>query len=154
MAISACMYTVSLIFILTIADFPPQLVNMTHEGVSTAGYSGYTLSCTTSREEDLNPSSTLTLQWLDPDGIQITSGDRFTISGNQGPSRHFNITSRLTFNSLYTSQAGIYTCRTLLTITGTIVDHTVTHNFTVTVKCKSTYIRNSVFFTAHLACNM
>ena len=105
----------------------------------TAGYSGYTLFCTTDRDADLNPASTLTIQWLDSDGNVITSGDGFSITGTQGPVNDVNITSRLTFNSLMTSQAGLYTCRTLLTMPGTVVDHVhvVEDNFTVTVKCES-----------------
>ena len=102
----------------------------------TAGYSGYTLVCTTNREAGLNPASTLTIQWLDSDGNVITSGDDFSISGTQGPVNDVNITSKLTFSSLMTSQAGLYTCRTLLTIPGTVVDHTVEDNFTVSVKCE------------------
>ena len=117
------------------ADFPPQLVSITDEGVSTAGYAGYTLVCTTNREEDLNPASTLTVQWLDPEGDMITSGGDFSISGTQGPSSDVSITSRLTFNSLTTSQAGLYTCRTFLTIPGTVDNHKVEYNFTVAVKC-------------------
>ena len=117
-----------------VADFPPQLVNVTDEGVSTAGYSGYTLVCTTDRDGDLSPMSTLTLQWLDSEGNLITSGDSLTITGSQGPSNDISLTSRLTFNSLLTSQAGLYTCRTLLTIPGTVIDHPVEHNFTVAVK--------------------
>ena len=105
--------------------------------MSTAGYSGYTLVCTTDRDADLNPASTLTIQWLDSDGTVISSGDDLSISGTQGPVNDDHITSRLTFNSLMTSQAGLYTCRTLLTIPGTVVDHIVVDNFTVTVKCES-----------------
>ena len=107
--------------------------------MSTAGYTGYTLVCTTNREPDLNPASTLTVQWLNPEG-NITNGDDFSISGTQGPSSEVSITSRLTFNNiLMTSQAGLYTCRTLLTIPGTVVNHEVEYNFTVTVKCESSH---------------
>ena len=120
-----------------VADFPPQLVTVTDEGVSTAGYTGYALVCTAHREIDLSEESTLTVQWVDLEENVITSGDDFSISGTQGPSRDVNITSRLTFNSLTTSQAGLYTCRTFLTIPGTVIDHQVEYNFTVTVKCES-----------------
>ena len=120
-----------------IADFPPQTVTVTDEGVSTAGFSGYTLICNTNREQDLPSSSTLMVQWLGPDGNTITTGNGFTIIGTQGPSNDITLTSRLTFSNLLTSQAGLYTCRTLLTIPGTAVDHTVEHNFAVTVKRES-----------------
>ena len=119
-----------------VADFPPQLATVTDEGVSNAGYTGYALVCSTIREADLNPASTLSVQWLDPDGNVIMRGDDFSISGTQGPSSDVNITSGLTFNSLTTSQAGLYTCRTFLTIPGTVVSHQVEYNFTVTVKCE------------------
>ena len=121
-----------------VADFPPQLGTITYEGVSTAGYTGYALVCSTNREAALNPASTLSVQWLDPNGNVIMRGDDFSISGTQGPSSDVNITSRLTFNSLTTSQAGLYTCRTFLTIPGTGIDHQVEYNFTVTVKCECT----------------
>ena len=60
------------------------------------------------------------------------------ITGSEGPTNDVIVTSRLIFNSLLTSQAGEYTCRTLMTIPGTeILNHTVDATFTVIVKCKS-----------------
>ena len=121
-----------------VADFPPQLGTITYEGVSTAGYTGYTLVCSTNREVHLSQASTLSVQWVDPNGNVIISGDDFSISGTQGPSSDVIITSRLTFNSLTTSQAGLYICRTFLTIPGTVVNYQVEYRFTVTIKCECT----------------
>ena len=142
---SCCCIIIIIIFCAAI-DFPPQLVTVTDEGVSTAGYTDYTLVCTANRAADLNPLSTLTVQWLDSEGNEITNGDDFSISGTQEPSSDVNITSRLTFNNiLMTSQAGLYTCRTLLTIPGTVDDHQVEDNFTVTVKCESCSHRGAAY---------
>ena len=105
---------------------------ITDEGISMAGFSGYTLICNTSKEP-LRPA--LAVQWLDPRGIVIVSGTNFTISGS-GPTTDTVLTSRLTFNNLYTSQAGQYTCQTLQTIPGIVSNHPETVTFTVAVKCK------------------
>ena len=81
--------------------------------------------------------STISVQWLSSDGLKV-AGDGFTMTGSEGPSTDAVITSSLTFNSLLTSHAGEYTCRTSLTISGTeVVNHTVDVTFTVRVKCKS-----------------
>ena len=116
--------------------FPTQLVDpIADEGISSAGFSGYTLICNTSKEPDLPPSTTLAVQWLDPRGNIISSGTNFTSSG-AGPTMDIVLTSRLNFNDLYTSQAGEYTCRTLQTIPGTVTNHPEPVTFTVQVKCK------------------
>ena len=118
------------------AGFPTQLVDdITDEGVSLAGFSGYTLICNTSREPDLPPTSTLAVQWLDPRENIISNGENFTISG-AGPTTDVGLISRLVFNSLYISQAGIYTCRTLQTIPGTVTNHPELVTFPVQVKCE------------------
>ena len=116
--------------------FPTQEVDpITDEGIPTAGFSGYTLTCNTSKEPDLPPTSTLAVQWLDPSGSVIVNGTNFTISGS-GPTTDTVFTSRMTFNSLYTSQAGEYTCRTLQTIPGIVTNHPEPVTFTVAVKCE------------------
>jgi hypothetical protein len=75
------------------------------------------------------------VQWLDPRGNVISSGENFTISG-VGPTNDVGLISRLVFNSLYTSQAGDYTCRTLQTIPGTVINHPEPVTFSIQVKCK------------------
>ena len=116
--------------------FPTQAVDpITDEGMSTAGFSGYTLICNTSKEPDLPLTATLAVVWLDPSGNVIENGMNFTVSGSDRTTDDV-LTSRLTFNNLYTSQSGEYTCRTLQTIVGTVTDHPEPITFTVTVKCK------------------
>ena len=128
-------HTTQLLIILS--GFPTQEVHpITTEGISTAGFSGYTLICNTSKESDLPSTSTLVVQWLDQRGNLINAaGVNFTVSGS-GPTTDTVLTSRLTFNHLYTSQAGVYTCRTLLTIPGTVSNHTELTSITVYVKCQ------------------
>ena len=108
---------------------------MSAEGTSVAEFSGYTLICNTSKEPDLLSISTLTVQWLDQRGSRIIDGVNFTIS-ESGPTTDTVLTSRLIFNNLYTSQAGVYTCKALLTIPGTINSHPELMQFTVYVKCE------------------
>ena len=116
--------------------FPTQMVDpITDKGISTAGFSGYTLICYCNKEPDLPPTSTLMVQWLDLSGGTVADGGNFTISGS-GPSTDIVLTSRLTFNSLYTSQAGQYTCKTLLTIPDIVTNHPMSVTFTVAVKCE------------------
>ena len=80
------------------------------------------------------------MQWLDLNDVVISEGNpNHTISGG-GPTTNTVLTSRLTFNSLYTSQAGEYSCRTLLTIPGTVDNHAIEEIFTVAVKCKHSII--------------
>ena len=116
--------------------FPIQFVDdIAVEGVSLAGLSGYTLICNTSREPDLPSETILAAQWLDPRGNIISNGENFTISG-AGPTTDVGLISRLVFNSLYTSQAGVYTCRTLQTIPGTVTNHPELVTLPVQVKCE------------------
>ncbi len=118
-------------------DFPVQSVDpISTEGGSIAGFPGYTLICSTTKNRFLSTSATLAVQWLDLTGAVISAGNpNFTISG-VGPTTSTILTSRLTFNHLYTSQAGEYTCRTLLTIPGTVDNHNIDETFTVSVKRK------------------
>ena len=108
---------------------------MSAEGTSIAGVSGFTLTCNTRKEPDLLATSTLTVQWLDQRGSRIRDGVNFTIS-ESGPTTDTVLTSRLIFNTIYTSQAGVYTCKALLTIPGTINNHPELMQFTVHVKCE------------------
>ena len=128
------------LFHIPIAGFPTQQVDLiTDEGTSTAGFSGYTLICITSKEPDLPPTSSLAVEWLDPRGNVILNGTNFTVSGS-GRTTDIVLTSRLTFNNIYTSQSGEYTCRTLQTIFGTVTNHPEPVSFTVNVKrtkCKT-----------------
>lgn len=118
-----------------IVGFPPQNATVFHEGDFTAASSNYVLVCSVEREEDLSNTSTLAVEWLDPRGNVISDGSNFTIS-DAGPTTNSTLTSRLYFNSLYTSQAGNYTCRSLLTIPGTVTDNPFPVTFTVNVKRK------------------
>lgn len=127
----------NLFYLFIAIGFPPQHVNVTDEGTSIAGSSGYTLICTITRERDLSPMSTLSVQWLDPDG-SVIDGDGFSVSGTQGPSSDIVFTSRLTFLNLLTSQSGHYICRSLLTIPGTgISNYPVDSSFFVEVNRES-----------------
>lgn len=121
---------------LMLTGFPLQNVTVTDEGVSTAGYAGYSLLCNVTREQDLSSLTTISIQWLDPSGLEI-SGDQAINISSEGSANDDIVTSALVFNSLLTSQAGEYTCRTVMTIPGTdIFNYTVDEAFTVTVKCK------------------
>ena len=123
------------VIILCYIDFPSQNVTLIEEGLSTAGYSNYTLLCTTTREQHLSSLTAISVQWLGPNGSEI-SGDKFNIV-TEGSENGAVLISRLIFNNLLTSQAGDYTCRTALTIPGTdILNYTVNATFTLAVKCK------------------
>lgn len=121
-----------------IAGFSAQNVIITDEGVSTAGYPGYSLLCTVTREQDLSSLTTIFIQWLDStSGLEI-SGDQAINVNSSGSANDAIITSRLIFNSLLTSQAREYTCRTSMSIPGTeIFNYTVDEVFPITVKCKT-----------------
>ena len=113
-----------------------QNVSIIEEGLSTAGHPGYMLLCTVLREQLLTSSTTLSLQWLDSEGLEIVSGgENFVIE--EGSPSGFALTSTLAFTSLITSLAGEYVCRASMTIPCTeILNHTVDSLYTVTVKCE------------------
>ena len=119
------------------------MTDVTAEGVSTAGFSGYILICNISREPDLSSTSALAVQWLDPRGNIIRSGENFTIYFI-GPTTDVSLISGLVFNSLYTSQTGVYTCRSLLTIPGIVRNHPELVTFPVQVKCEHCSIHVNV----------
>ena len=120
-----------------ITGFPPQNTTVTDEGVSIAGYSGYSLLCTAIRDQDLSSSTTISILWLDSNGLEV-SGNQSTNMSSEGSANNDMVTNRLSFDSLLTSQAGEYTCKTAMTIPGTdILNYTVDETFIVTVKCKS-----------------
>ena len=122
---------------MVVVGFPAQYVTVTDEGVPTAGYAGYSLLCTVTREQDLSSSTTISIQWLEPSGLEISGGDQAINISSEGSANDVTVTSSLVFNSLLTSQAGEYTCRTSMTIPGTdIFNYTVDETFTIAVKCK------------------
>ena len=125
------------VFNVLFTEFPTQVADITAEGIATAGFSGYTLICSTSREPGLPPTSTLAVHWLGPRGCIISSGENFTVSG-VGPTTDANLISRLVFNRLYTSQSGHYICTTFQTIPGRVINHPESVTFSVEVKCELT----------------
>ena len=120
-----------------IVGFPAQNVTVTNEGVSIAGYAGYSLLCTVTREQDLSSLTIISIEWFDPNGLEILGSDQAINISSEGSANDPIITSRLIFNSLLTSQAGEYTCRSSMTIPATdIFNYTVDEAFIITVKCK------------------
>ena len=118
-----------------LSGFPPQNASIYDDGDSSAGSSNYVLICSVQREGDLSNSSTLAVEWLSPNGSVISSGDNFTVS-DAGPTNASRLTCRLSFTNMYTYQTGTYTCRSLLTISGTVDGHPYSVPFTVKLKCK------------------
>ena len=120
-----------------VSGFPPQNVTVTDEGMSIAGYSDYSLLCTVNRNQHLSSSSMISIQWLGPDGLEVSEENQFIITSSEESTNDIVVTSSLIFNSLLTSQAGEYTCRTSMTIPGTdVLNYTVDQTFIVSVKCK------------------
>ena len=115
-------------------DVPLPLVDISDEGEPIAGYFDYALICVTERDPYLSSLSTLAVQWLNSSGNKITGGVNFTIF-ESGPTNDTVLESRLSFSNLYTSQAGVYECRALLSIPGTDINYSVRANFSVHVKC-------------------
>jgi hypothetical protein len=84
----------------------------------------------------MSPSATLSLQWLDSDD-KIIDGEKFSISGIQGPSNKVMLTSRLLFDRLLTSHTGVYKCVSFLTIPGTdVYNYSVNETIRVSVESK------------------
>ena len=112
---------------------PPPVVSITDEGQPIAGYFDYALICSVKRDHNLSSLSNLTVQWLDSSGSVVTGEKNINVSGS-GPTNDAVLISRLNFSSLYTSQAGVYTCRASLTIPDTLNNYSIETNFSVYVK--------------------
>lgn len=84
-------------------------------------------------------------------GLSRDTEDVFTITSVQ-ESKNV-VTSRLLFNSLMTSQAGEYTCRTLLSIPNIdVFHHAVDQILTVVIECKSLFTDHQKHVLRH-SCN-
>ena len=115
------------------AAFPVQLVQLTREGTSTAGHS-LTLICQTTRDAQL--SATLELEWIGPGGCLVEEGGGVSIVGRTSTEDE-SLSSMLIFDSLRTSQGGLYRCRVNLTIPQeNVTDHSVTKISSVVVRRK------------------
>ena len=120
------------------ADFPPQVVSVSpmDQDIPTAGDSSYTLRCTVTHRETLNPQTVLEVTWLDTDSNTISSDTDFTLSGESSTTAT-TLTSTLTISTVRTSHAGMYHCLANMTIPNTVVDHQVQASTPVRVRSES-----------------
>ncbi len=99
--------------------------------------SEYTLVCQGTRGEDQADGTTLEVEWFNPDGEPITGGTSgVMITGVTNITTNATLISYLNFPTLYTSQAGPYTCRVNHTIPDTITDQSIDSTSVVTVQSK------------------
>ncbi len=100
--------------------------------------SGYTLVCQGTRGEDQADGTTLQVEWFNPDGEPITgTSSGVMITGITAITTNATLISYLNFPTLYTSQAGPYTCRVNHTIPDTtITDQSINSTSVVTVQSK------------------
>ena len=94
--------------------------------------------CQGTRGEDQADGTTLEVEWFNPDGVPITGWTSgVMITGITAITTDATLISYLNFPTLYTSQAGPYTCRVNHTIPDTtITDQNITTTSVVTVKSK------------------
>ena len=106
------------------------MIDIHSSGASTAGQA-YTLTCTVTVVENLVVGPTL--EWLDTD-TNIVGGNDITV----GPpiTTNTNSTLTLTFNPLYTSHGGRYTCRASINISAISLSNS-NETFDVVVQSKS-----------------
>ena len=98
-----------------------------------AGNAGLTLTCTVT-EVILGLTNIPCVHWMGPSG-PVTSGDDIVVT--EIFSNDTTVTVTLSFFSLHTSHAGLYTCQGTVVSPAAVDDVTITSTpGTVTVSCK------------------
>ena len=109
------------------------MTDVSEDGPVEAGSAGLTLTCTVT-EVISGLTNMPSAHWMGPSG-PVTSGDDIVVT--ETFSNDTTVTVTLTFSSLHTSHAGLYTCQGILALPTVVNDVTIfsTAN-TVTVSCK------------------
>ena len=107
---------------------------MSEAGPVEAGSAGLTLTCTVT-EVISGLTNMPSAHWMGPSG-PVTSGDDIIVT--ETFSNDTTVTVTLSFSSLHTSHAGLYTCQGTVVSPAAVDDVTITSTpDNVTVSCKS-----------------
>ena len=108
------------------------LINPSIAGTQIAG-SAYTLSCIALKSVSGLTQSAQT-QWIGPAGVPLATTGNIVVGG--AVTGALTTTQNVTFSSLSTSDAGVYTCRSTLSSPALATPYQTMQTFTVTVSGK------------------
>ena len=109
------------------------VTDMSEAGPVEAGSAGLTLTCTVT-EVTSGLTNVPSAQWMGPSG-PVTSGDDIVVT--ETFSNDMTVTVTLSFSSLHTSHAGLYTCQGTVVSPAAVDDVNITSTpDIVTVRCK------------------
>ena len=115
------------------ADSLEVVTDVSEAGPVEAGSAGLTLTCTVI-EVISGLTNMPSAHWMGPSG-PVTSGDDIVVT--ETFSNDTTVTVTLSFSSLHTSHAGLYTCQGTVVSPAAVDDVTITSTpHTVTVRCK------------------
>ena len=115
------------------ADSLEVVTDVSEDGPVEAGSAGLTLTCTVT-EAILGLTNMPSAHWMVPSG-PVISGDDIVVT--ETFSNDTTVTVTLSFSSLHTSHAGLYTCQGTLVSPAAVDDVTITSTpHTVAVRCK------------------
>ncbi len=125
-----------IIIIFRVSAVPPSpvmvLINPSITGTQVAG-SAYTLSCIALKSVSGLTQSAQT-QWIGPNGAPLaTNGNIVVDSAVTGSLR---TTQNVTFSSLFTSDAGVYTCRSTLSSPALATPYQTMQTYTIIISGK------------------
>ena len=109
------------------------VTDVSEAGPVETGRAGFTMTCTVT-EVISGLTNMPSAHWMGPSG-PVTSGDDIVVT--ETFSNDTTITVTLSFSSLHTSHAGLYTCQGTVVSPAAVDDVTITSTpDTVTVRCK------------------
>lgn len=90
------------------------------------------------------------IQWTGPNGTELMTGDRITVADVVMES--LRTVQTITFSSLSTSQAGVYSCQTSLFSPALTIPYQTVTSYTVVVSCKFQIILDLYVDSKHVCC--
>ena len=132
--------------VLSTVDLNQPLVNVTTEGVSTAGEM-FSLICIMETVEGVRPED-ISITWTGPDGPMMPSGDNIVI---EAANTTGNVTERkLVFSPLHTTNRGQYNCIGRISNVATHVSGKDSEKINVISKQSSDSVVHHVLWYAHI----
>ena len=109
------------------------LINPSITGTQVAG-SAYTLSCISLKSVS-GLSLSAQIQWIGPTGTPLATSSNIAVES--AVTESLRTTQNITFSSLYTSNAGVYTCQSTLSSLALSTPYQTMQTYTITISGKS-----------------
>lgn len=114
------------------------LINPSIAGTQVAG-SAYTLSCIALKSVS-GLTQTAQIQWMGPNGAPLATNSNIVVASAVTGS--LTTTQNITFNSLFTSDAGVYTCRSTLSSPALTTPYQTMQMYTIIISGKQRIIHS------------